>query len=132
MVLQQHNPDSVFPPYSNFAHAVEVAAGARLLFVSGLNGFEVDGATMPSDFEGQVELIWSHLEMILGEAEMSVTDLVSLRFYLSDAVHDPENVAVLKRHLGAHQTSRTVICAGFLEPGWLVEVEAVAAAPARM
>lgn len=39
MSLQKHNPAELFPPYTNYAHAVEVAAGSRLLFVSGLNGY---------------------------------------------------------------------------------------------
>lgn len=128
MVLKQHNPVGVFPPYVNYAHAVEVAAGSRLLFISGLNGYESDGKTMPADFEGQAELIWANLERILSEADMTIADLVSLRFYLAEPAHDPANVAVLKRHLGQHQAARTVVCAGLLEPGWLVEIEAVAAA----
>ena len=28
MSLTQHNPDALFPPYVNYAHAVEVAAGS--------------------------------------------------------------------------------------------------------
>lgn len=128
MVLRQHNPQGVFPPYANYAHAVEVAAGSRLLFISGLNGFEPDGETMPADFEAQADVIWAHLERILADANMSITDLVSLRFYLAAAAHDPANVAVLKRRLGDHHAARTVVCAGLLEPGWLVEIEAVAAA----
>ncbi len=128
MALRQHNPEAVFPPYANYAHAVEVAAGSRLLFVSGLNGFESDGATMPTDFEAQAELIWTHLETVLASADMSISDLVSLRFYLAQAAHDPANVAVLKRRLGDHHAARTVVCAGLLEDGWLVEIEAIAAA----
>jgi 2-iminobutanoate/2-iminopropanoate deaminase len=128
MVLVQHNPSSVFPPYANYAHAVSVAAGARLLFVSGLNGFEIDGVTMPSEFEAQAEQVWTNLERVLADAKMSIADLVSLRFYLADAASDPANVAVLKRRLGDHHAARTVVCAGLLEPGWLLEVEAIAAA----
>ena len=128
MALRQHNPPELFPPYTNYAHAVEVSAGSRLLFISGLNGFESDGASMPSDFESQADLIWSHLKQTLAAADMSVADLVSLRFYLADAAYDPSNVEVLKRHLGDHHAARTVICAGMLEPGWLLEVEAIAAA----
>jgi 2-iminobutanoate/2-iminopropanoate deaminase len=127
MTLRQHNPPGVFPPYANYAHAVEVPAGSRLLFISGLNGYEPDGQTMPDDFEGQADLIWTHLERILQEAEMSVTNLVSLRFYLAEPALDPANVAMLKRRLGDHHAARTVVCAGLLEPGWLVEIEAVAA-----
>ena len=127
MTLQLHNPKKVFPPYANYAHAVEVPPESRLLFISGLNGYEVDGQTMPADFEGQADLIWSHLERILEEAAMSVSDLVSLRFYLAGPALDAANVAVLKRRLGDHQAARTVVCTGLLEPGWLIEIEAVAA-----
>ena len=128
MTIRHHSPSEVFPPHAIYAHAVEVAAGARLLFVSGLNGYERDGVTMPADFEGRAELIWSHLERILSEANMSIENLVSLRFYLAAPAHDPANVAVLKRRLGSHRAARTVVCAGLLEPGWLVEIEAIAAA----
>jgi 2-iminobutanoate/2-iminopropanoate deaminase len=127
MALVQHNPADVFPPYANYAHAVEVPAGARMLFVSGLNGYEADGVTLPSEFEAQAENIWSHLERVLHSAKMSVGDLVSLRFYLASPAFDPANVALLKRRLGSHHAARTVVCAGLLEPGWLVEIEAVAA-----
>jgi len=128
MALLQHNPKKLFPPYANYAHAVEVRAGSRLLFISGLNGYELDGTTMPTDFEGQADLIWTHLETILEDASTSITNLVSLRVYLAEPAHDPENVAVLKRRLGDHHAARTVVCAGMLEPGWLLEIEAVAAA----
>lgn len=57
MTNTAHNPTDVFPPYANYAHAVEVAAGARTLYVSGLNGYEVDGRTMPAN----VELLKTHL-----------------------------------------------------------------------
>ena len=83
---------------------------------------------MPADFDGQAELIWDHLEHALAAADMSITDLVSLRFYLAEPALDPPNVAALKRRLGDHHAARTVVCADLLEPGWLVEIEAVAAA----
>lgn len=125
--ITTHNPQRVFPPYSNYAHAVQVPAGARTLYISGLNGYESDGTTMPPNFKGQLELIWEHLESILRDAEMTVQDLVSLRFYLASAAHDPENVEVLRRRLGEHRCARTVVCQELLEPEWLVEVEAIAA-----
>jgi len=128
MAITRHNPDDVFPPYSNYAHAVEVPTGARTLYVSGLNGFELDGTSMPATFEGQAELVWQHLDRVLASAEMTFTDLVSIRFYLADAAYDAANVSMLTARLGGHRTARTVICARLLEPTWLIEVEAVAAA----
>jgi len=127
MPITSHNPDAVFPPYSNYAHAVEVPAGARTLYISGLNGYEHDGVSMPDDFEGQATLIWRHLAAVLDSAGMTYADLVSLRFYLASAADDPANVAILSQHLRDHVAARTVVVQQLLEPGWLVEVEAVAA-----
>jgi len=127
MPITTHNPADVFPAYANYAHAVEVPAGARTLYISGLNGYESDGTTMPADFAGQVELLWRHLETVLAQAGMTVDNLVSLRFFLASAAHDPENVEILRRHLGDHACARTVVCQELLEPEWLVEVEAIAA-----
>ena len=122
-----HNPDTVFPPYANYAHAVEVPVGARTLHISGLNGFDPTGENMPPTFEGQARLIWQHLANILTNAGMTYTNLVSLRFYLADPADDPANVALIKEHLKDHQAARTVICTTLLDTAWLIEVEAVAA-----
>jgi 2-iminobutanoate/2-iminopropanoate deaminase len=127
MQITPHNPTAVFPAYRNYAHAVEVPAGARTLYVSGLNGYEADGVTMPADFAGQSGLVWRHLGAILESAGMSYADLVSLRFFLASAADDPANVETLSAHLGDHVAARTVVVQQLLEPGWLVEVEAVAA-----
>jgi enamine deaminase RidA (YjgF/YER057c/UK114 family) len=129
MGFTHYNPATVFPPYANYAHAVEVPAGARTLYVSGLNGFEPDGTTMPATFEAQAEIVWRHLTSILASAGMEIADLVSLRFYLADPADDPANVAILRRHLAEHRAARTVVCARLLEPEWLIELEAVAARP---
>ena len=64
MTITRHNPADVFPPYANYAHAVEVPGNARTLYVSGLNGFEHDGISMPATFEEQAALVWRHLERI--------------------------------------------------------------------
>jgi 2-iminobutanoate/2-iminopropanoate deaminase len=123
-----HNPQSLYPPYSNYAHVVEVPTGSRTLYISGLNAFASDGVTMPEAFGDQARLIWHHLKAVLAEADMTYRNLVSLRFYLADPADDPENVEILKEHLGDHQAARTVICCRLLEPAWLLEIEAVAAA----
>src|SRR5262245_28514453 len=122
-----HNPDGVFPPYRCYSHAVEVPGGARLLFISGLNGYEADGKTMPESFEEQGELIWAHLRTILRSAGMDYGDLVSLRTYLARPEYDEANVRLRVKHLGNHRPAGTVVCCQLLDPRWKLEVEAVAA-----
>jgi 2-iminobutanoate/2-iminopropanoate deaminase len=121
-----HNPPGLFPRYANYSHAVEVRGGARLLFISGLNGYLPDGKTMPLTFEEQAEVAWGHLKTILASAGMTVQNLVSLRFYLADPKYDEANVRMRAKHLGEHSVALTVICCQLLDPRWKLEVEAVA------
>ena len=125
--LIAHNPPQVFPPYAGYAHAVEVPPSARSLFISGLNGYESDGTTMPPAFADQTRLVWRHLGAILSAADMGYGDLISLRFFLASADDDEANVALIKEHLGDHRACRTVVVQQLLEPEWLIEVEAIAA-----
>jgi enamine deaminase RidA (YjgF/YER057c/UK114 family) len=128
MPIIQHNPPDVFPPYRSYSHAAEVRGDSRLLVVSGLNGYESDGTTMPESFDEQAELIWRHLKAILNNAGMIVDNLVSLRTYLADPSLDEANVRMRVKHLGEHRPASTVICCQLLDPKWKLEVEAVAAA----
>jgi enamine deaminase RidA (YjgF/YER057c/UK114 family) len=127
MPVIAHNPEGVFPPYRCYSHATEVRGDARLLVISGLNGYEADGVTLPDSFEGQAELIWRHLRTILRAADMDYENLISLRFYLEDPRHDEANVAMRVKHLGAHRPALTVVCCRLLDPRWKLEVEAMAA-----
>jgi 2-iminobutanoate/2-iminopropanoate deaminase len=127
MPVLQHNPAGVFPPYRAYSHAVEVRGDSRLLVISGLNGFEVNGTTMPESFEGQAELIWKHLKTILADAGMTVHNIVSLRTYLADPAFDEQNALMRVKHLDGHRPASTVICCRLLEAKWKLEVEAMAA-----
>jgi len=122
-----HNPETVFPPYRNYSHATEIRGDARLLVISGLNGFLADGKTMPESFEDQGELIWHHLGEILRSAGMAYRDLVSLRTYLAAPEYDEANVRLRVKYLGDHRPALTVVCCQLLDPRWKLEVEAMAA-----
>ena len=128
MTLVPHNPPELFPPYRGYVHATEIARGSRLLFISGLNGFERDRTTMPESFEEQAELIWKHIKTILASAGMSVGSLVSLRTYLADPAFDEPNGRIRAEQLGSHRVASTVVCCQLLETRWKLEIEAVAAA----
>lgn len=123
----KHNPDGLYPKYLGYSHAVEVASGSRMLFVSGLNGYEADGKTMPESFEEQSELIWAHLERVLSSAEMTIDNLVFLRTFLASTEYRVSDAKIRKRHLGDHEVGLTVVCATLLVPTWKIELEAVAA-----
>lgn len=128
MNMIKHNPAELFPPYRNYSHAVEVSGEARLLFISGLNGYLADGKTMPDSFEEQGEIIWRHIGVILKSAGMTYDNIVSLRTYLSSPEYDEPNVTLRMKYLGNNHPTSTVICCQLLDPKWKLEIEAVAAA----
>lgn len=127
MSVIMHNPEGVFPPYRCYSHAVEIRGDARMLIISGLNGYLADGQSMPDSFEEQGELIWQHLGTILRAADMDYENLISLRTYLADPQYDEANVGLRVKYLGSHRPALTVVCCQLLDPKWKLEVEAMAA-----
>ncbi|KAB2858193.1 MAG: RidA family protein [Anaerolineae bacterium] len=127
MPIIKHNPEQMYPQYQNYSHAIEIAGNARLLVISGLNGYMPDGKTMPETFEEQGELVWQYLGMILESANMTYQNLVSIRTYLASPEYDEANVNLRKKYLGNHQPASTVVCAQLLDPKWKLEMEAMAA-----
>jgi 2-iminobutanoate/2-iminopropanoate deaminase len=127
MPIIKHNPEGVFPPYRNYSHAVEVKGDASLLIISGLNGYQADGQTMPESFEEQGELIWQHIGTILNSAGMDYQNVVSIRTYLASPEYDEANVQLRMKYMGSNRPSLTVICCQLLEPKWKLEVEVMAA-----
>lgn len=123
----QHNPEGLFPPYRNYSHGVEIKGNSSLLIISGLNGYLLDGQTMPESFEEQGEIIWQYIGTILRSAEMDYQNLVSIRTYLADPLYDEANVQLRVKYLGENRPALTVICCKLLDPIWKLEVEAIAA-----
>lgn len=128
MPVLSHNPAELFPLYRNYSHATEIRGDARLLIISGLNGYLADGVTMPEPFEDQAEIIWTHIQTLLRSASMELGNLVSLRTYLAHPMYDEPNAKIRAKFLGTHRPSSTVICCQLLEPRWKLEIEAIAAA----
>jgi enamine deaminase RidA (YjgF/YER057c/UK114 family) len=123
-------PDAIRPPFSRYSHAVEVEAGARLLFASGQLGVGPEG-DVPADAEAQSRRAFANLDAILAEAGMERENVARLNAYVTDAAH-VEGFRVARdewvQGLSFPPASTLVIVAGLVRPEFLVEVEMVAAA----
>ena len=75
--MRRLNPDAVHPPFANYAHGIEVDPGARMVFCSGQLGIGRDGV-IPEDVQTQARLCFRAIAAVLGEASMSLVDLVRL------------------------------------------------------
>jgi enamine deaminase RidA (YjgF/YER057c/UK114 family) len=104
-----------------------VAPNLRWLHISGQSGVRPDGTT-PGDFIGQAEETFKNIGVILADAGMEVTDLVKLVVYFLRPEDQPDCSRIRNAFLGNHKPAQTMLrIAGLAVPGWLIEVEAVAA-----
>lgn len=123
------NPSTIAPPppRGNFSHAVEVAANLRWLYISGQSGVRPDG-TISDEFADQAEATFRNLGAVLADAGMDVADLVKLVVYFLRTEDQADCSRIRNAFLGAHKPAQTMLrIAGLAVPGWLIEVEAVAA-----
>jgi 2-iminobutanoate/2-iminopropanoate deaminase len=128
MELTQHSPAAgVYAATSDYIHALEVRAAERFLFVSGTMGLRPSG-TAGVGLADQLELVWANLRAILASAGMTLDHVVRVTSYLRDAAYAEENARARLAALGGRLVPTTAIVVETLEPGWLVELEVVAAA----
>lgn len=110
-----------------YSDAIEVAPNARWLYTAGTPGLALDG-TLPPDITSQAELAWTHIINMLTNANMSVQDLVKVTHSLVRASDIADYVKVRSRFLGdARPASMLLIVPELVRPGFLVEIEAIAA-----
>ena len=127
-MLKRHNPATIAPAFSDYSLGIEVPAGPRWLMVSGQVGVLPDG-TLVEGAEAQIETAWSNILAVLESAAMGPGDLVKVMAYLTRAEDTGTYRAVRDRMLeGAQPASTLVVVTALASPGWLVEIEAVAAA----
>ena len=120
-------PAIIRPPFARYSHAVEVSAGARLVFVSGQLGANPDD-TVPPGVEEQTERCFANVAAILAEAGLGLADIVRIDAYVMAREHMKGYMAVRDRVVADPPPASTLmIVGGFTRPEFLVEVEVVAA-----
>lgn len=111
----------------------EVVSGeARTLYVSGQTAMSVDGKPQHGgDMAAQLTLSVDNLEAVLGEAGMSLANLVRLNVYTTDVDLLLQHYGALAGRLGAAGVAPASTMLGVTRlavPGQLVEVEGTAVA----
>jgi len=125
--MRRLNPNTIHPPFANYAHGVEVPPRSRIVFCSGQLGIEAGGA-VPEDVEGQARLCFCAIAAILGEAGMTLADLVRLNAYVSSAEHLRGYMKARDEFVRSPPPASTLmVVQGFARPEFQVEVEAIAA-----
>ena len=121
------NPQGIHQPLGGYVHQVEITGKERLLIISGQVGMRKDG-TIPEDPLEQMDLALENILQNLRAADMEVTDIVKLTYYLVGEIDTSRRRALAAAKLHGHQPCSTLIyVAGLASPAYRVEIEAWAA-----
>lgn len=121
------SPSSIHPPFAHYSHGVEIMPGGRLVFCSGQLGIGRDGA-VPEGVEAQARLCFRAIAAILGEAGMSLADIVRVNAFVTSAEYLGGYMKVRDEFVGNPPPASTLmIVQGFARPEFKVEIEAIAA-----
>jgi len=126
-MLKYLAPKSIKPPFARYSHGVEIPAGKRLVLCSGQLGIGPDDA-VPEHAGAQAELCFKNIAAILGEADLTLNDIVRINAFVTGREHLQAYMDVRNRLFSDPAPASTLmIVAGFARPEFKVEVEVLAA-----
>jgi 2-iminobutanoate/2-iminopropanoate deaminase len=129
--LRALSPPSIRAPFARYSHGIAIPAGYRLVFTSGQLGIGAD-ETVPAGSEAQADNCFANIAAILAEDGMTLAGVIHLHAFVTARDHMQGYMRSRDRHFpGTPPASTLMIVGGFTRPEFVVEIEAVAAAPGR-
>jgi uncharacterized RmlC-like cupin family protein/enamine deaminase RidA (YjgF/YER057c/UK114 family) len=122
---------SIYPMTWQYSPAISVRGG-RTLYISGIIGARPDGSIPAGDIAAQAELAFANLEQVVRAGGGTMRDIVKVNVYVGEeyAARAAELRAIRQRHFPSEfPTSTLVRVAGFANPDYLFEIEAIAVVP---
>lgn len=118
-------------PARGYSHGMVSAQGARLLAVAGQIGWDGAGQLVSADFAEQFAQALANVVAVVRQAGGAPTDVLSLRIYVTDKRQYSDALkpvgAAYRALFGRHYPAMALVqVADLLEPGALVEIEALA------
>ncbi len=95
-------------------------------FVSGTTGYDYATMTMPGDISQQAENAMATIARALDDAGFSISDVVRVRYIITDAAHADPVFSVVGRWFADIRPAATMMVAGLIRPEMKVEIEATA------
>ena len=111
-----------------YSDAIRVPAGYDQIVVSGTPGVDENGS-IPADFADEARLAWRNVAAILEKAGASISDIVSIRQYLTREEDIRTYLAVQKQIITHEPAGMLVVATAMVWPEIHVEIEAVALVP---
>ena len=123
---------ATLPPPVGYSHVAKVNKGT-LIYLAGQVASDASGALVgEGNFEAQVERVFANVKIAVETAGGTMADIVKMNVYLVAEV-DPAEVpkfrAIRDRYVNTQKppASTLVVVSRLARPGWLIEIEAIAA-----
>ena len=123
---------ATLPPPTGYSHVAKVNKGT-LVYIAGQVSGDASGKLVgEGNFEAQVEQVFTNVKLALEAAGAGMADIVKLNTYLVAEVSQddlPKMRAIRDRYLNKEKppASTLVVVSRLARPGWLIEIEAIAA-----
>src|SRR3954447_25811348 len=111
-----------------YSDAIRVPADYDQIVVSGTPGIDVKG-NIPADFADESRQAWRNVAAILEKAGASISDIVSIRQYLTREEDIKTYVAVQREMITHEPAAMLLVPTALVWPEIRVEIEAVAVVP---
>ena len=126
------SPETLIAPGpAGYSHIAKINRGA-IVYLSGQVPSDASGKLVgEGDFEAQVEQVFRNLKIAVEAAGGTMADIVKLNTYLVaevDQASVPKLRAIRDRYVNAGKppASTLVVVSRLAQPGWLIEIEAIA------
>ncbi|MGO9358651.1 MAG: RidA family protein [Xanthobacteraceae bacterium] len=125
------SPNTLMPP-AGYSHIAKVNSGTIVYLAGQVSGDASGKLIGEGNFEAQVEQVFRNLKIAVEAAGGKMADIVKLNIYLVaevDAAEVPKLRAIRDRYVNVENppASTLVVVSRLARPGWLIEIEAVAA-----
>jgi enamine deaminase RidA (YjgF/YER057c/UK114 family) len=127
------NPKTLIAPAAAvYSHVAKVKRGA-IVYISGQVPSDASGKIIgEGDFEAQLEQVFANLNIAVEAAGGAMADIVKLNYFLAAEVDQavvPKMRPIRDRYLNVSKPPASTFFAvsRLMRPGWLIEIEAVAA-----
>jgi enamine deaminase RidA (YjgF/YER057c/UK114 family) len=125
------NPNTLMKP-TGYSHIAKINSGT-IVYLAGQVACDASGKLIgEGDFEAQVEQVYRNVKAAVEAAGGTMADIVKLNTYLVaevDQADVPKMRAIRDRYVNPEKrpASTLVVVSRLAQPGWLIEIEAVAA-----
>lgn len=129
MEIKHINPENMAKP-RGYSHAISITGNHKTIYIGGQNAIDENGVLAGKDsLKEQTEQTLTNIEKILKSAGAKLGSVVKLNIYVSQGQNPQEGFQAFQEKWSDKENFPTItvlFVAGFVNPDWLVEIDAIA------